>query len=339
MNRYAISSVVGLALVVGAAVTGSAATIQPGENVQDELQEALILVDEGGVIELGEGVFDFVGSLSLDVDGVTVRGQGMDKTILSFKNQDAGIYVGQSRNVIVRNSTAKYNVAGIEIENCYNADVYNNLATHNTGGILIFDMPNLPQQGGHNVRVFNNKSVDNDTPNFAPPGNIVGTVPTGSGLIIMANRNVEVFDNEFSGNGTFNISVTAYMAGPDEKVDPNYYPYPEALYIHDNPFGTGGYKPMGILGMLAVQAAKSPTLGDIMWDGRTNPEKTKDGKLPESDWIYIKESADTEFINIDLGTFMTDPEASNPSRDISAHQGELPRLPAVKLPQDMENTD
>ena len=333
MNRCTISSVVGLALVVGAAVTGSAATIQPGENVQDELQEALILVGEGGVIELGEGVFEFVGSLSLDVDGVTIRGQGMDKMILSFKNQDAGseglivtssgvtlrafaiedtigdaikvkgakgisfynvraewtggpkatngayglypvestdvlidgcvaigasdagIYVGQSRNVIVRNSTAKYNVAGIEIENCYNADVYNNLATHNTGGILIFDLPNLPQQGGHNVRVFNNRSVDNDTPNFAPPGNIVGTVPTGSGLIIMANRNVEVFDNEFSGNGTFNISVTAYMASPNEKVDPNYYPYPEGIYIHDNAFGTGGEKPQGMLGMMAAQAA------------------------------------------------------------------------------------
>ena len=415
LSRVSISCCIAVAL--GWASGSVAAPIQPGENVQDELQEALILVEEGGVIELGEGVFEFVGSLSLDVDGVTLRGQGIDKTILSFKNQDAGseglivtssgvtlrdfavedtigdaikvkgakgisfynvraewtggpketngayglypvesenvlidgcvaigasdagIYVGQSRNVIVRNSTAKYNVAGIEIENCYNADVYNNLATHNTGGILIFDLPNLPQQGGHNVRVFNNRSVDNDTPNFAPKGNIVGTVPTGSGLIIMANRNVEVFGNEFSGNGTFNISVTAYMAGPDEKVDPNYYPYPEGIYIHDNTFGTGGYKPMGVLGMLAAQAAKSSTLGDIMWDGRMNPEKTKDGKLPESDWIYIKESADTEFINIDLGTFMTNPEASNPSRDVSAHEGELPRLPAVKLPQDMEDTD
>ena len=36
---------------------------------------------------------------------------------------DAGIYVGQSRNIIVRNSIARYNVAGIEIENCYYADV------------------------------------------------------------------------------------------------------------------------------------------------------------------------------------------------------------------------
>ena len=76
---------------------------------------------------------------------------------------DAGIYVGQSRNIIVKNSIAQYNVAGIEIENSYYADVFDNLASHNTGGILVFDLPDLPQQGGHNVRVFRNKAINNDT--------------------------------------------------------------------------------------------------------------------------------------------------------------------------------
>ena len=71
---------------------------------------------------------------------------------------DAGIYVGQSENIIVRNSRAHYNVAGIEIENSYYADVYDNVASHNTGGILVFDLPDLPQQGGHHVRVFRNQA-------------------------------------------------------------------------------------------------------------------------------------------------------------------------------------
>ena len=56
---------------------------------------------------------------------------------------DAGIYVGQSKNVIVRNSRAEYNVAGIEIENTVGADVYECTATNNTGGILVFDLPGL----------------------------------------------------------------------------------------------------------------------------------------------------------------------------------------------------
>ena len=39
---------------------------------------------------------------------------------------DAGIYVGQSRNVVVRDSRAEFNVAGIEIENTVHADVWGN---------------------------------------------------------------------------------------------------------------------------------------------------------------------------------------------------------------------
>lgn len=56
---------------------------------------------------------------------------------------DAGIYVGQSKNIIVRNSRAYHNVAGIEIENSLMADVYDNESTENTGGVLVFDLPDL----------------------------------------------------------------------------------------------------------------------------------------------------------------------------------------------------
>jgi parallel beta-helix repeat protein len=86
---------------------------------------------------------------------------------------DAGIYVGQSRDIIVTNCEAYHNVAGIEIENCIRADVYDNNAHGNTGGILIFDMPGLTQDGSL-VRVYNNKIKENNFRNFAPEGNIVG---------------------------------------------------------------------------------------------------------------------------------------------------------------------
>jgi parallel beta-helix repeat protein len=76
------------------------------------------------------------------IDGVVVKGAS-----------DAGIYVGQSERIIVRNSIASHNVAGIEIENSRHADVFGNIATHNTGGILVFDLPNLPRMGGGDMRV------------------------------------------------------------------------------------------------------------------------------------------------------------------------------------------
>jgi parallel beta-helix repeat protein len=90
----------------------------------------------------------------------------IDKVVVKGAS-DAGIYVGQSQNIIVRNSYATQNVAGIEIENSFNADVYGNVATRNTGGILIFDLPNLPQKGGHSIRIFKNKVTRNDVANFA----------------------------------------------------------------------------------------------------------------------------------------------------------------------------
>ena len=93
---------------------------------------------------------------------------------------DAGVYVGQSVNIIVRRNFVYENVAGIEIENSKFADVYDNETTANTGGILVFDLPGPPVQGGEATRVFNNNVYENNTPNFAPAGNIVAQVPASS---------------------------------------------------------------------------------------------------------------------------------------------------------------
>ena len=60
---------------------------------------------------------------------------------------DAGVYVGQSDHVIIRNNIAKRNVAGIESENSNHVQIYGNLAENNTGGILVFDLPGLTQYG------------------------------------------------------------------------------------------------------------------------------------------------------------------------------------------------
>jgi parallel beta-helix repeat protein len=174
---------------------------------------------------------------------------------------DAGIYVGQSRNVIVRRSRAEYNVAGIEIENTHNADVEDNIATHNAAGLLVFDLPGLPQRDGHSVRVFRNRIIDNDTRNFAAPGAIVATVPTGAGLLVMGTRDVHVFDNDIGGNGTANVILAAYRAAIE---DANYNPLPRDVVIRDNRFGATGFAPAGDLAEIAQAGIALP---DILWDG------------------------------------------------------------------------
>jgi parallel beta-helix repeat protein len=329
------------AILILAAGSAEARTwrVRPGPTAQQDLQTALISARPHDTVRLRRGRYDLTAGLSLDVDDVTVRGEGQDRTILSFGGQqsgaegllvtsdrvvlrdfavedalgdaikvrdcdgisfidvraewtngpnpkngayglypvncsnvlidgaiargasDAGIYVGQSRNIIIRDSIAELNVAGIEVENSFNADVFGNHVTRNTGGVLVFDLPGLPQQGGHAIRVFRNEIQQNDTPNFAPPGNIVGTVPAGTGVLIMANRDVHVFDNDIGDHATANVIITAYRLAIE---DPNYNALPRNIMIRDNRFGNAGYSPGGDLAQLAAAGVVMP---DILWDG------------------------------------------------------------------------
>ena len=240
---------------------------------------------------------------------------------------DAGVYVGQSEQIIVRNTRAEYNVAGIEIENSYHADVYNNIATNNTGGILIFDLPNLPKQGGKFVRVFKNKSFNNNTENFAPEGNIVGLVPSGTGLIIMANRNVEVFENSFDNNQTVHIAV---VAGELESGDENYDPYPKGVQIHNNQFSNVGKNPdlsRGDLSPILVDIANGD-MPDIIWDGLLPVSQLLFGQ-PDSEKIIIEEVNETKFLDLDVFWYVALPFFHSPSRDKTEFKGSITNLPEI----------
>ena len=380
--------------------------IEPGLNAHERLQEAMILMQEGDILTIKSGYYSFEDGLSLDVDKVTVRGEGMDNTILDFKNQksgaqgllvtsnevilenfsimdakgdalkvigskgismlnlktewtggpkstngaygfypvesedvlidgcvaigasDAGIYVGQSKNIIVRNSIAQYNVAGIEIENSYYADVYDNLASHNTAGILVFDLPDLPQQGGHHIRVFDNEAINNDTDNFAPEGNIVGEVPRGTGIIIMANSDVEVFNNLMSGNGTVNLSIVSYG---DETDDQNYYPHPKRIQVHNNTYGPSGFDPDLETGDLAkaLYEISEGNMPDVFWDGIIPLSQMILGQ-PNDEKLILSEENSTTFLTISPIKYMLG--FSSPVRtDMKEFEGEIIPLEPISI--------
>ena len=241
---------------------------------------------------------------------------------------DAGIYVGQSKNIIVRNSVAQYNVAGIEIENSYYADVYDNLSSHNTGGILVFDLPDLPQQGGHHVRVFRNKVIDNDTDNFAPEGNIVGEVPRGTVIIIQANSDVEVFDNDISGNGTVNVSIVTYS---NETQDENYNPHPKSIQIHGNRFGEGGFDPDVETGELAaiLFELSGGNMPDIFWDGILPTSQIIFGQ-PDGERLVLSNNGDATFLTINPLKYLL-PFFDPVETDISEYEGEVRPLAEITI--------
>jgi len=257
-----------------------------------------------------------VSSRNVLVDGVTVRGAS-----------DAGIYVGQSQNIVVQDSRAEYNVAGIEIENCYGADVHDNTSTHNAGGILVFDLPNLPQMGGHSIRVYHNEVVNNDTENFAAKGNIVAGVPTGTGIMVMANRDVHVFDNHIDGNKSAGVMLVAYRA---PFTDPKYNPLVRDAAVHGNHFGINGNAPEWDGGPELAKAFGG-AIPPVMWDGINSYNQP--GGSVQSETIKL-DIEDGPVVNLDLKMQGTPPSKANPQMGKTLVTGKIAEPAPIVLPAD-----
>ncbi len=238
----------------------------------------------------------------------------------AYGASDAGIYVGQSDQVILKNSVAEGNVAGIEIENTTNADVFNNEAFDNTGGILVFDLPGLTKSGNA-TRVFDNNCHDNNRINFAPAGNIVANVPAGTGCMVLSTKNVEFFNNTISENNFAGILVSNYLLINSNPNDPEYDPFPSGVYIHDNTHTMTGM----------VDAVNQPELiqnliGVLGLYNLDQPNLLTDGLLMSADAICIQEPGAT-FVNINA----SDPTFQSVSTDVTLHNCTRDPLPAIEF--------
>lgn len=243
--------------------------------------------------------------------------------------RDAGIYVGQSKNVIVRRNKAHGNVAGIEIEVTQDAEVYDNEAFDNTAGILVFNLPGLPVKDGRRTRVYDNNVHDNNRENFAAGGTIVAIVPPGVGMIVLANDQVEIHGNTIANHKSAGIALAARNTIDSTPAnDPEFDPYPQAVYIHDNTFTNNGTDPQTLVKVVAdgcaPDTAPNPA-ADIIWDGRIDP--AIEGGTPGS-VLCVKESAATFFMFDDEHQYMAC------SRDVTPNDCTVPALPP--LPQNWD---
>ncbi|MGJ3232143.1 MAG: parallel beta-helix domain-containing protein [Oceanicaulis sp.] len=337
---------------------------------QHTLTTALLDAQPGDVIEIPAGTFLIERGLSLTVDNVTIRGQGMDATILSFAEQrqgaegllvsgaddftienlaiedtvgdalkitdgdnvvirgvrvewtngpsiengayglypvqstdvliedsvaigasDAGIYVGQSDRIVVRNNRAEYNVAGIEIENSNHADVYGNVATNNTGGILVFNMPHLPRPGA-GTRVYDNDVFENNTGNFGHAGTPVASVPAGTGILVNSNDDVQIFNNRLRDNRTGHVIISSFYSSGFENLSlaEDFNPYPEGIWVYDNTYEGGGGNPDALMLQAARVALFGPmgALPPVIWDGYTDAAYAEG--LPEDKRICVNDA-------------------------------------------------
>lgn len=342
------------------------------DDLQATLQTIFIEAEPGHVICIDAGDYSFDTELSVDVDGVTIRGAGADQTKLDFSGQtvgangialtgdgilieklavydppgdgiraqgvdgvifrdlrvewttpaessngayglypvqsenvlvercvvvgasDAGIYVGQSRTILVRDSEAYGNVAGIEIENSVDAEVVNNHAHDNTGGLLVFNLPELPMKEGGRVLVHGNLVSNNNLPNFGRAGSIVSMVPGGTGAFILSTDDNEFRENTFRNNDSVGMMIISYLEAFLGSYDDDAFdPYSERNWVHDNIYEENGKAPQGIFVDLSFETGY-----DYFTDG-CMPEM-----LPDADRNCLGEAEGTTFRNLDFCTQM-----------------------------------
>ena len=220
----------------------------------------------------------------------------MEKCEASYA-MDAGIYVGQSTNVVVRDNYAHHNVAGIEIENTINGEVYNNVAKHNAGGMLIFDMPDLPQANGDRIKFYNNVMEDNNGKNFSKPGIVVNTLPPGSGMVLMAHSNIEVYNNTIKNHKSVGIAVNSWLFTGLPFESKAYDPFCTNINIHDNKItGTeGNVDTTTDFGKL-IAAVTGNKPFDIMTDGIFKPSTLDENGNPTG--LCFKNNGDVSFLNL-----------------------------------------
>jgi parallel beta-helix repeat protein len=234
---------------------------------------------------------------------------------ISIGASDAGIYVGQSNNIVVRYKEAFENVAGIEIENSYNAEVYENYSHGNTGGILVFDLPDLIQKQGGNVRVYNNRIESNNLFNFAPKGNIVGKVLPGTGIMILACSDVHIFGNTIRNNKSIGTGIVSYFMTEEAIKDSLYNPYTADIHIYNNVYDRWpGFPELGfdIGQLLAVKYGRNTP--DIIYDGMQDPEIQAG--------LCIQNNTDARFTDLDIEHNFDSwysPFVANFSEDMSKH--------------------
>lgn len=234
---------------------------------------------------------------------------------ISIGASDAGIYVGQSNDIVVRYNEVYDNVAGIEIENSNNAEVYENYSHGNTGGILVFDLPDLIQKKGGNVHIFNNRIESNNLFNFAPKGNIVGKILPGTGIMILACSNVHIFGNTLTNNKSIGTGVVSYFMTEEALNDSLYNPYTADIHIYNNTFDRWpGFPDLGydIGQLLAVKYGRNTP--DIVYDGMQDPENPIG--------LCIQNNEDARFTDLDIEHNFEEwysPFISNFSEEMSPH--------------------
>jgi len=137
----------------------------------------------------------------------------MAGNLVTNTETDAAIYVGQSDHVLITGNVVHDNLLGIEVENSRHCAVIGNHAYANTMGIFVDILPFLQKKTQEDTLVAFNTVHDNNRPNTAEQGELLGFLPKGIGILIAGGKTTTVLMNDVRRNGFAGIAVSSLCLG------------------------------------------------------------------------------------------------------------------------------
>ena len=150
--------------------------------------------------------------------------------------------------------------------------------------------------------MHDNNIHDNNYVNFAPKGNIVATVPTGTGILILATKGVEVYNNNIINNQSIGTGIISYYVTQRPIKDKLYDPYPSAISIHDNKYERKPGLPIAKDPISMIVGSKfGENTPHILYDGIKNPKLLDaQGNWIAGQCIRIENNKAQSVLNLDV---------------------------------------
>jgi parallel beta-helix repeat protein len=195
----------------------------------------------------------------------------MAGNVVTNTKTDAGIYVGQSDNVLITGNVVHHNLLGIEVENSRNCAVIGNDAHDNTFGIFVDILPALQSKTQEATLVAFNSVHENNQGNPLQPTELLGLLPPGIGILIAGGDRTTVLMNHVRDNGFVGVAIVSLCLAfqlqfpgqpcPQLDVDPD----PDGNRILGNKLFRNGTAPLPppfdqVPGLNQMKA-------DLFWDG------------------------------------------------------------------------
>ena len=151
----------------------------------------------------------------------------------------------------------------------------------------------------------------------------MASVPQGTGILVLATNDVEIFDNEIIGNNSLGTGVISYYLTEKPLTDSLYYPYPTRVSIHDNRYQRERvkYQGKGRLGLMFKYKLRfGRKVPDIIFDGILDEDH------PEMTPICVRNNKNASFATLDAAH-----NFKQVSRDASPYDCTLDPLKKAEL--------